>query len=728
MCAACARPRRLEGHPALRAVFLQRTAFRLVAPSPADPSPLEFAQPTLAQRTAYARKFYSLQLRSQPEIAAAAGAASASSSSDVPESAYDRSIQAARCLGLLPRPAYLALRSAESLVSPGLEPRRCPAPLRRLASVVMSSHAVAAPLRAVVLGLVSSVRPSLQAPPGSLFLAPDLAGSGGGGAATLVSQLGDGSLEVTRLRPVLPRSLRQALLDSTSSSAAAAPHALAADLMALHVPSLPRPLRYATLLWAAQLALSAPPIDWAFRGSSSCSGWDAATGCSPATAPAVSALLVTSAAAATDQNPAAAAAAGGALSASTLTLLSLRHLLGVASHAITGGLAIALSDDCSPSKWAAVQDSLRRVPSLPEIACLLAQAALLQSSEARLRPLLSDPLSFPSPARPLLHAASAAAWYLEAAQGLLDISAVLDLTASPERDFAEIRLGGGGSPVGAASCEPALLALCQGQTSRLPRHLAERLVCGTPTPIPPPQWRHVYDGRLFHALAQTLGADGVSGLSAAAAELLVPNLDACGEGPGAAVRAARRAIARAAGDFAPAAESLRADPLLLLPPHAAALLRASPAAESAFSQASSELLGSINLAAVLRDLAAARAVSTAGPLPVAEELEVDGEGEESEGETAADEAVPATSPLTRAAGQHRPRGIEPAPVTLVPPDALLSRLVCGEGGLLEVGEPDEQLPIAEHCSALLWAISQCSFSLVLTETGSGKTVRLVVQV
>lgn len=367
---------------------------------------------------------------------------------------------------------------------------------------------------------------------------------------------------------------------------------------------------------------------------------------------------------------------------------------------------------------------------MSEVICLLAHAALLQASEPALRPLLSTPQSFSYPSRPHLRASSLATWYIRATAGLLDIAALLGLTASPERTGAELPLEGPRA-TGNCSITQVLLGLCQGDPLRLPRSLSGMLKeparQAPALPPLPPQWTDLYEGRLFHALARTLGSDGISGLPPATVRILDgPVTAVVAAVPGGASTAAARHALRgiSADEFAHSAADVTVNPLLLLPSHAAALVRSSPAASVAFMHSASALFRELNLAAVLRDQAVLRAIVKAGLREGEEETDEaqeqrSGVSDEDRGEVENDEAV-----QLEEEEEEDGEEVETAVgVELTPPRALLIRLGVAQGtAQLRHVEPPENLPIAEHFDAVLWAIAQCSFSVILTETGSGKTV------
>lgn len=754
-CTSCDRPGRVEDHPLFDDMFAPllrqqsiKVAFRETdGSSPRSAADLDqsdrdrlFAElvdlgdksPTLAVRVLYARQYYALQLPSQAQIVAAHFRATLDSAPLAlrPSSKYDQSVQAARCLGMLPWVALNLLRTRVSRCRLGLEPRDVSASLPGFKinylgnPSIMCSFTVAAPLRAVALALLVSVRPLLPLPSGTSYLPPRIANCRRQSSAEreyLTCSPGDGSLLITRLKAVLPPGLLEAARDAMGLAAHVPKDADAHDggrdtepstealfvhALALHVPGLPVTLRRTALRWAADLAGKASPRRWSqggYRGR-----WFARSERVDATA------------------------AGDVvepdgrimpLTAEQLTVMSLRHILGVSSHCIAAGLACANLSERTPARWKDAQVALQRVPSLPEIMCLLAQAALLQTSESTLSSLLADPQSFVLPARPLLRAAAAATWFLEAATGMLDVATLLGLAASQEQCGPEVRRNGT-----ECSLVEALRCLCQGDTSLLPPALAacidsdQRSVTPPVMPPPPPQWGKLYEGRLFHALTQTLGGDGVSALPDATIHLLdavqteavVP--DPVVDGVPAI---ARYAISRPAVDFSASASAVVRDPYVLLPVHASALLHASPVAAEAFRRMSSCLFCSLDVSTMLRDQAAARTVGWAGP------LELDTRIDEIFDYEKDNDATKVVSPHKGTAARYRRVVSNPpnCPETLQAPLALLHRLgpATFADRLVEISPP-ERLPIADNFSNLLWAVARCSFSLVLTETGSGKTV------
>ena len=750
-CTSCDRPGRVEDHPLFDDVFVpllrkqsMKPAFGVTdSSSPRSAADLDqsdrdqlFAElvrsgdksPTFGVRVLYARQYYALRLPSQAQIVAAHTRASLDS---VPlalrlPSKYDQSVQAARCLGMLPWVALNFLRTRVSRCRLGLEPRDVSADFSRKYMgypSIMCSFTVAAPLRAVALALLVSVRPLLPVPSGTIYLPPRNANCRRQSSAEreyLTCSPGDGSLLITRLKAVLPPGLLEAARDAVGlvglvrndtaahdAGRGAEPpiEALVVHTLALHVPGLPVILRRAALRWTADLAVKASPRRWSpggYRGR-----WFAR-----------SERVDASAADVVDPKghimP---------LTAEQVTVMSLRHILGVSSHCIAAGLACINLPDLTLARWKDAQVALQRVPSLPEIMCLLAQAALLQTSESILSTLLADPQSFVLSSRPVLRAAAAATWYLEAATGLLDVATLLGLVASQEQCGPEVRRDGT-----ECSLVEALSCLCQGDTSLLPPALTsgidsdQRSVAPSVMPPPPPQWGKMYEGRLFHALTQTLGDDGVTALPDATIHLLdavqteavVPEPVVDG-----VPAIARHAMSRPAVDFSASASTVVRDPYVLLPVHASALLRASPVASEAFRRMSSCLFFSLDVSTMLRDQAAARTVGWAGPLELDTRIDAIFDFEEDNDAT--------KFPLHQgtAARYRRVVDINPSncPFTLQVPPILLHRLgpATFADRLAEISPP-ERLPIADHLSSLLWAVARCSFSLCLTETGSGKTV------
>lgn len=783
-CITCGRPGRIEDHAELGGIFSLQPVDNS-ASAPTSPRSIEeldaadlcalasalraaggssFSELPPAWRSAYARQYYALNLPSPADIVAAMGsraamapvAATASlpvratavaalpiSRALSPASRFDRSVEAARCLGLLPRSAYLLLCSHVSVAGFGLELRSLPRlptysdggePSKFRVTNVMCSHTIAAPLRAVMLGFLAPMQPDLLPPhESSLYL------------LHVSRDLASPSRALTALNPIplLTRhrlAMKTARGRTTSAVDAAVPvpetgsvdreifdartvprsrRVLAADFAVLHASDFSYAQRTDRLRSSAKIALSRKPNVWAIGGGSQCSGWFKRDSPGATAVPRTADL--------TSQRPVSLArpAATESPSAEDFTVMALWHLLGVSAHCIAAGIAAVGSLACTSSQWSDAQFALQRIPSLPEAACLLAQACVLQASEPGVREKLSDPLSFPIPARPVLRAAAAATWYMGSMQGFLDIAALLGLFECPERRGADVPLDRAGDEEGAAAVRCAILEVCQGDPRRLPSHLAARL--GQPgsqsghrkgeiPPPLPPQWRDLYEGRLFHAFARALASDGVSGLSSRVA-MLLGDSDVRGD-PRESNAAAISASSRPVAEFFSAAEAFRTDPLLLLPPHAAAFVQSSPASAAAFARAARKLFSCIDVPTMLRDQAAARAIARAGPFSR-------GGGDDGFAILRPPTLSRLESQSTRLARTHPSPAICSAHAQLDPPAALLRRLVAHVSGGLRVADHrdgNSDLPIAAHFDALLWAIAQCSFSLVLTETGSGKTV------
>jgi len=285
---------------------------------------------------------------------------------------------------------------------------------------------------------------------------------------------------------------------------------VAADLLQVHVACLPRAIRMRYLAWVADMPLHGTaqilPQDGAALAADD--------GCAPVWR--LPAELLARPAPPDPRLLRGAGRNGLLLTSSDIAVLAARFLLGQTLHIATrhpvrrrllhamqppvaagaGAGRPAVAPGTIPaSQWAAYKEDLSRLPSISEIACLLAAAAILQGGEADGTaggagvgdlPSLADPLSFPVPARPHIRAASVATWFVTAAEGLLSTADMLQLSGRTLSDESAVaaaasQLHGAVAHVGVAAApagiaDPATSAADRIGDARGARHGSERLL------------------------------------------------------------------------------------------------------------------------------------------------------------------------------------------------------------------------------------------------------------
>ena len=214
------------------------------------------------------------------------------------------------------------------------------------------------------------------------------------------------------------------------------------------------------------------------------------------------------------QATASAAGTAAAAVARALAVQAARYLIAVTSHYYrqfgdsgTGVGALPFSA-ATPLGLASAHPIAADLPTLRELASALAMVALLQAGAP------AGPEAHPLLERPRIRTCALSTWWQGVNAGLLRLSSILQLSSSADDDATDVSslpMTGGegddvhpltGTPLSAAKAlVKRVLGIDVSASSQAPTESGG--------PLPEPQPRETFDGRLLHALCQGLGDWGL---------------------------------------------------------------------------------------------------------------------------------------------------------------------------------------------------------------------------